>query len=174
MGFLFNQFLTIKNKPMAYQNISVALAQADIDAIKAAINTINSKLPFLVTLDATERKNLFKLGPKSADFVSDASAAAASFPNVLPSSFDRNEYSKDTSLFKSLGDIKLLLDSLCEKVDNTYVAVGSEAMQASLEVYAYVQTAKDRTPGLSSVADKLKERFKANGRRKVLNAPSDN
>ena len=41
---------------MSYQNISVALVQADIDAVKAAIVTINTKLSFLVTLDANERK----------------------------------------------------------------------------------------------------------------------
>jgi hypothetical protein len=60
----------------------------------------------------------------------------------------------------------MLLDSLHEKVDNTHAAVGSEAMQASLEVYAYVQTAKDRVPGLKSVAEKLRERFKGQGPRK--------
>jgi len=145
---------------MPYQNISYALVQADIDAVKTAITTINTKLPFLVTLDAEERKALFKLGPKSADFVNDASAAVTNFPNILPTTFDKTEYGKDTALFKALGEIKLLIDSLQEKLDNTYTAVGSEAMTASLEVYAYVQTAADRTPGLKSVADKLKERFK--------------
>lgn len=150
---------------MPYQNISVSLPQADIDAVKAAIQTINTKLPFLVTLAPTERQGMMKLGPKSADFVSDAVAAVNSFPNLLPGSFDKAEYGKDTTLFKALSDIKILLDSLTEKVDNTYMAVGSEAMQASLEVYAYVQTAKDRTPGLESVADKLKERFKTTRQR---------
>jgi hypothetical protein len=151
---------------MAYNNISVTLVQADLDAVKTAIATINSKLPFLVTLDKDERQALVKLGPKSADFVNDASAAVSTFPQILPTSFDKVEYGKDTALFKALNDIKFLVDSLSEKVDNTYMAVGSEAMMASLEVYAYVQTAKDRTPGLGSVADKLKERFKGNTGRK--------
>jgi hypothetical protein len=151
---------------MSYQNISATVVQADIDAVKAAITTINSKLPFLVTLDAEERKTLFKLGPKSADFVNDASTAVANFPNILPTTFDKTEYSKDTTLFKVLTDIKFLVDSLQEKLDHTYMAVGSEAMVASLEVYAYVQTAADRTPGLQTVADKLKDRFKAQGARK--------
>ena len=152
---------------MSYQNISYALPQADLDAVKAAIATINAKLPFLVTLDGQERKELFKLGPKSADFVSDASSAVASFPNILPPTFDKVEYGKDASLFKALADIKMQLDSLIEKVDNTTLAVGSEAMVASLEVYAYVQTAADRTPGLKSVAEKLQVRFKGQGRKKA-------
>ena len=151
---------------MSYQNISYSLPQADIDTVKAAIETISGKLPFLITLDAEERKALFKLGPKSADFVKDASMAAVNFPAMLPASFDKAEYAKDTTLFDALGDLKSLVDSLQEKLDNTYMAVGSEAMVASLEVYAYVQTAADRTPGLKSVADKLKDRFRAQGARK--------
>jgi hypothetical protein len=145
---------------MSYQNISYDLLAADLDEVKAAIATINAKLPFLVTLDSKEIIGLTKLGPKSADFVADAGAAATNFPQILPPSFDVAEYAKDTALFKSLSEIKINLDSLVEKVDHTYTAVGSEAMQASLEVYAYVQTARDRTPGLQSVADKLKDRFK--------------
>jgi hypothetical protein len=39
-------------------------------------------------------------------------------------------------------------------------------------VYAYVQTAKDRTPGLESVADKLRERFKGARGRKSTNGKS--
>jgi hypothetical protein len=145
---------------MSYQNISYAIPQGDLDAIKAAITTIESKLPFLVTLNGDEIRSLTKLGPKSADFVQDAAQAAANFSNILPASFNLEEYTKDTGLFKNLMEIKLLIDSLSEKIDNTYVAVGSEAMTASLEVYAYVQTATTRTPGLQSVAEKLKDRFR--------------
>lgn len=152
---------------MPYQNISAAIAQADIDAVKAAINTINSKLPFLISLTPDERKTLVKLGPKSADFVTEANATAGNFPNILPPSFDKAEFAKDTALFRALNDIKIPLDSLVEKLDNTYMAVGSEAMTAALEVYAYVQTAKTRTPGLNTSADKLQERFKGQGKRKV-------
>jgi hypothetical protein len=151
---------------MAYQNISATVVQADIDAIKAAFTTINAKLPFLVTLSKEERKGLVKLGPKSADFVQDASMAVTNFPNILPASFDKVEYAKDTALFKLLTDLKIQMDSLRDKLNNTYLAVGNEAMTASLEVYAYVQTAKSRTPGLESLADKLKDRFRSQGRRK--------
>lgn len=151
---------------MPYQNISYILGGENMQQVRSAIEQINAQLPFLVTLSAEEKKSLFKLGPKSADFVADAYAAATSFPAILPQSFNTTEYTRDTNLFDQLAEIKLRLDSLSEKIDNTYSAVGSEAMQASLEVYAYVQTAKDRTPGLKSVAEKLRERFKGQGRSK--------
>jgi hypothetical protein len=151
---------------MAYQNISSVVSPEDMQQIRNHIAALNALLPFLVALSADERRSLVKLGPKSADFVADASAAVASFSSILPSSFDITEYQRDTRLFNLLSEIKLLIDSLKEKIDNTYSAVGSEAMEASLEVYAYVQTAKDRVPGLKSVAEKLSERFKNKNSRK--------
>lgn len=151
---------------MAYQNISYALSPEVMQQVKAAIETVNTSLPFLVTLTPDEKRALVKLGPKSADFVNDASAAVGAFPNILPQSFNVLEYQRDTKLFAHLSEIKMLLDSLQEKINNTYSAVGSEAMQASLEVYAYVQTAKERVPGIKSVAEKLKERFKSQGVKK--------
>lgn len=157
---------------MGYQNISYQMPADQLNQIMAAINTINSNMPFLVTLNGDERRALFKLGSKSADFVADSRSAAAAFPQILPASFDVAEFNRDTSLFANLSEIKLMLDSLQEKVDHTYIAVGSEAMRASLEVYAYVQTASDRTPGLKSVAEKLRDRFKKARANEPAQAPA--
>ncbi len=50
---------------------------------------------------------------------------------------------------------------ITEQVDDTLLAVGSEAMSSSLTVYDYVKTAAKKTPGLKTVAEQLGERFKA-------------
>lgn len=60
-------FSTFKNYFMSYSNISAALSQQDVDDVKAAIKTIESKLPFLVVLTSDEKKGLFKLGSKSVN-----------------------------------------------------------------------------------------------------------
>ena len=151
---------------MAYENISVNIVAQDINDVKTAINTINTKLPWLVTLSPDEIKSLTKLGPKSIDFVQDAKMATVSFPAVLPPSFNTTEFHKDTAAFQALSEVKILIDSLKEKIDNTYHAVGSEAMTQALEVYAYVQTGTARVPGLKSVAEKLSQRFQKNGNKK--------
>jgi hypothetical protein len=148
---------------MPYSNISATLPAADLTAIKTAITTINSKMPFLINLTVEEKKGLFKLGSKSADFVNDAALAAQNYPTILPPSFNTTEFIKDAELVKSMIEVKLLLDSICERVNDTLTAVGSEAMGESLDVYAYVQrAAESNTPGLKTVAEKLKERFKKN------------
>lgn len=50
---------------------------------------------------------------------------------------------------------------MTEQVDDTLLAVGSEAMSSSLTVYDYVKTAAKKTPGLKILAHQLGERFKA-------------
>ncbi len=50
---------------MAYQNIAAALSPQDIQEIKAALQKIQQKMPFLVTLSTEERRKLVKMGDKS-------------------------------------------------------------------------------------------------------------
>ncbi|MEO7309786.1 MAG: hypothetical protein ABIX01_05280 [Chitinophagaceae bacterium] len=145
---------------MPHGNISAVLSQQDVDDIKAAIKLIESKMPFLIALDVAEKTALFKQGPKSVDFVNDAMNATVNFPELLPPALDRVEFLKDGNLYKVLSDINQPLAALAQKVEDTYTAVGSEAMGAALQVYAYVQTAAPNVPGVKPLADKLQERFK--------------
>ena len=55
----------------------------------------------------------------------------------------------------------MLLNQLTEQVDDTLMAVSSEAMSSSLTVYDYVKTAAKKTPGLKAIAEQLGSLFKA-------------
>lgn len=156
---------------MGYQNISVVMTQADVDAVKAAYVTIATKMPFLISLTPKERRTLTKLGPKSVDFATEAQLAGTNFPTILPATFSMAEYNKDTNLFKVMTEIKLLNDSLTEKISDTFMAVGSESFGASRTIYDYVKAAMKTNPGLKSVYLRLKERFKNQGKKKG-NTPS--
>jgi hypothetical protein len=57
---------------MSYQNITASLSPADIQEIKAALQTIQDKLPFLVTLSPDERRKMLKMGDKSLAFVNNS------------------------------------------------------------------------------------------------------
>jgi hypothetical protein len=50
---------------MPYQNISASLSETDVQEIKAALETIEQKLPFLITLSTEERRKLFKMDLKA-------------------------------------------------------------------------------------------------------------
>jgi len=144
-----------------YQDINATLADQDLQEVKQAIATIQKKLPFLVTLNAIERKRLFKMGDKRLAFVQTSLNAAQSNRNILPASFDLDGFSNDYRLAISLMDIEMQLNQLSEQVDDTLLAVGSEAMISSLTVYDYVKTAAKKTPGLKSVAEQLGHLFRA-------------
>ncbi|MBC7996338.1 MAG: hypothetical protein IAF58_00235 [Leptolyngbya sp.] len=146
---------------MPYQDINVILSDADLKEVRQAVATIQQKLPFLITLNMTERKRLFKMGDKRLTFVQTSLNAAQSNRNILPASFDLDGFSNDYRLATSLMEIEMLLNQLLEQVDDTLLAVGSEAMTSSLTVYDYVKTAAKKTPGLKGIAEQLGNLFRA-------------
>ncbi|MBD2615702.1 hypothetical protein VF14_10495 [Nostoc linckia z18] len=146
---------------MASQNITGSLSAQDIQEIKVALQKIEQKLPFLVTLSPDERRKLVKMGDKSLAFVNNSITAAQSNREILPATFDVDELVRDYQLATALTELLVSIQQLSEQVDDTLMAVGSEAMTGSLTVYDYVKTASKKTPGLKVVAEQLGERFKA-------------
>ncbi|MDZ8029401.1 MAG: hypothetical protein RMX97_32625 [Nostoc sp. DedQUE11] len=156
---------------MAYQNITGSLSPQDIQEIKAALQKVQQKLPFLVTLSADERRKLVKMGDKSLAFVNNSITAAQSNREILPATFDVDELVRDYQLASALTELLISMQQLTEQVDDTLMAVGSEAMTGSLTVYDYVKTASKKTPGLKTVAEQLGERFKAIGKGRSVKTP---
>ncbi|MEH2368326.1 hypothetical protein [Nostoc sp.] len=156
---------------MAYQNIAATLSPQDIQEIKAALQTVQRKMPFLITLSTEERRKLVKMGDKSLAFVNNSITAAQSNREILPATFDVEELVQDYQLAAALTELLTSMQQLTEQVDDTLMAVGSEAMTSSLTVYDYVKTASKKTPGLKTVAEQLGERFKAIGRGKSAKTP---
>lgn len=143
---------------MSKNIISAALTQKDRDDVLQAIATIKEKLPFLIDLTNEERKSLPKLGDKSRAFVSKALEVATQNPEFLPRSFDLEEMRKDVQLFEALYPLLLSLGQLQELVDDTYLAAGSEAYAAALQVYNYAK-ASGQGAGLESVVEEMGQRF---------------
>jgi arginine deiminase len=146
---------------MPYQNIEATLSVEDLKEITAAIATIQTKMPFLISLSAEERRRLYKMGDKRLAFVQNSLNAAQNNQGILPNSFDFNGYVLDCELAKNLNEVMMSLNQVSEQVDDTLVAVGSEAMSSSLTVYDYVKTAAKKTPGLKNISDQLGTLFKA-------------
>jgi hypothetical protein len=155
---------------MAYQNITGTLSPEDVQEIKAALQTVQNKLPFLVALSPEERRKLVKMGDKSLAFVNNSVTAAQSNREIFPASFDVEEFVRDYQLATTLSELLTSMRQLTEQVDDTLLAVGSEAMTSSLTVYDYVKTAAKKTPGLKTIAEQLGERFKAINKNKSTKA----
>lgn len=146
---------------MLSTQVNQSLSEQDIQEIKQALDLIQAKMPFLITLSTDDRKRLYKMGDKRFAFVKNSLSAAQNNPNILPASFDINEFTNDYQLALQLSELLMRLQQLQEQVDDTVLAVGSDAMTNSLTVYEYVKTAAKKTPGLKSVAEQLGTLFKA-------------
>jgi len=93
-------------------------------------------------------------------FIQNALDAACNHPTILPASFDTQGFEKDVALFTALTELGTLAAALTSQLDDTRLAVGSEAMREASEVYTYVKTATKTTPGLKPVSEQLGERFR--------------
>jgi hypothetical protein len=143
---------------MSTTPISATLAQTQKDAVLQAIATIKENLPFLVDLSADDRKALPKMGDKSRAFVSKALEVATQNPEFLPRSFDLDEMRKDVQLFEALYPLLLSLMQLQDLLDDTSLAVGSEAYAAALQVYNYAKASGQGT-GLDTMVEEMGQRF---------------
>lgn len=153
---------------MPYANISASLSDADARAIREALESIKAKLPFLVTLTPKERRSLVKMGEKSVPFVQQCLQAVKDNPSLMPPTFNVREFEADVNLASMLLPILLAAQDLVAKIDDTLLAIGSEAMRQSNDVYAQVKLNARRNPAMKATAEQLATRFKAisQGRRK--------
>jgi hypothetical protein len=155
---------------MPDNRISASLSQADRQAVLDAINTIRTKLPFLIDLSPEERQGLPKMGDKSRGFVEQALTVATQNPDVLPRSFEVEEMRKDVELLAALAPVVAALAQLSELVEDTYIEVGSEAYTAALLVYQFARAA-GKGSALDGALDALGQRF-ARKSRKGSTGPS--
>jgi len=143
---------------MPENRVSAVLSDADRQAILAAIETIRTKLPFLIDLTPEQRRSLPKMGDKSRAFVAKALAIAQHNSNFLPRSFSVEEFERDVALAEALLPIIVSLSRLSEQLNDTYTEVGSEAMSASLVVYQYGRNSGDGE-SLEGLLDDMGQRF---------------
>jgi len=143
---------------MPDNRVNATLTPADQQAVIDAINTIREKLPFLIDLSLEERRALPKMGDKSRAFVSQALDIATQNSDFLPRSFDVEEMRKDVALATSLQPIMTGITQLQELVEDTYIAVGSEAYTAALVVYNYARSS-GKGAALDNLLDEMGQRF---------------
>jgi hypothetical protein len=156
---------------MQENRISATLSDADQQFVMSAINNMRQKLPFLVDLTPEERHALPKMGDKSRAFVSQALDVAKQNADILPVSFDVEEMSKDVALILALAPIMSALAQLHELIEDTFLAVGSEAYIAALLVYQYARTG-GKGAALDSALDALGQRFARKSRQAAPKPPT--
>ncbi len=143
---------------MPSNHVSGTLSATDQKAVLDAIKTIREKLPFLIDLTPEERRNLPRMGDKTRAFVERAFEVANANDGILPRSFDLPEFQADAELLRVMYPVAQAIEQLNEFVDDTMLALGSDAYTAALLVY---QSAKLSGNGgaLDAQLDALGQRF---------------
>jgi len=146
---------------MPSQNlISASLAPETKADIMGKLDDIRKQLAFLLSLQPGDIQGLFKAGNGYAPFLEKAYFAVNQHPQIMPGVFDVEEFRKDYNLSKDLGAIVSQINQLADGLNNTMIAVNSDTMAASLEVYAAVKQNRDKVPGLNVIAQEMGEFFK--------------
>jgi hypothetical protein len=157
---------------MADNRIDATLSQADRQDVLDAINTIRTKLPFLIDLTTEERRFLPKMGDKSQAFVTQALTVAEQNPDVLPRSFDVAEMRRDVELAEALRPVMTALTQLQELVEDTYLEIGSEAYTSALMIYSYMR-AGGKGAALDEAASQLGQRFARKTKKAAPSSPDN-
>lgn len=132
----------------------------DITDINAAIQTIRTKLPFLISISNQERKEMAKLGDKSMGFDEKCAAYIGSNPEFLPGFVETAEVNKDRALRGRIMEFFPNLQTLCESVDDTLMVVNGDLWMADLAYYQSVrQAAKRGRAGADTIYNDLRTRF---------------
>jgi hypothetical protein len=152
---------------MARQNlISAEVANAVVATAITSINDTKNSLPFLINLSTEERKKFRKMGPKSVDYVNDTLTGAIQFANSLPTDFSVNEFTKDVKLINSLYPVLVASQALTEALNDTILALGSDAMKEADEVYGFLKLASKKDANAKVLVEQIARRFKGQGRKK--------
>jgi hypothetical protein len=130
-----------------------------------AIATIRENLPFLVDLTAEQRKALLKMGDGSRGFVSKAQELVQQNSDFLPRSMDVEQMLRNAELWEEMEGMLLAIDQLQELMDDTYVALGSQAYSDALTIYQYAKAIKT-TGTLEQSVVEMGKRFAKQGSKK--------
>jgi hypothetical protein len=149
------------NNPIMSNRISFEIPDEDMQAIRAAIATLQEKLqPHLVDLGPTDRRTMPRMGAKTVDFVSKTLGSATAHPQIIPGFVDLAEFTRDFAAVGTLRGLQQPLRQLSDLVEDSLTLSGSEAYSAALACYESFKSASKRgVPGMTTIAEDLAERF---------------
>lgn len=144
--------------------INITATAAQITAVKTALQTITTNLPFLIGLTMEERIALPSIDVNNKAFTEDAISAGLNNAALIPSYVSVPNMQNDMTLFNQLEEITGIVNQLSEKLEDTKLLVGSEAYVSALALYRLFGAASEAgVPGSDAIVAKLKTRFAGQG-----------
>ncbi len=141
--------------------VSYSFTEADFTVLKQQISEIHDKIEgFAIELHIDNKRELKTLGDRSLPFTEQAFLFATQQKNLVPAFVSMEEFSKDLNLFKQSKELIKLLEVTIERLNDTYIAAGSDAFSTARKIYDSVKSAvKGNIPGAAVAYDELKKRY---------------
>lgn len=147
--------------------ISGSMSAEDVKACVDAMSVLKEKMPFLSKMQNVDVSALFKPGNNYQPLLDIAKHVVEIHPEILPAIFNKDEFLQDHELYKTVSGIALQVAELDTALQKTVMAVGSDALMGTLEVYAAVKQHKNKVAGLSAVHDEMKQFFSRSKTKRV-------
>jgi len=149
---------------MTRQNVvQVHYSDEQWNAVDAAIDALIAALdPALVALSTEDRQRVVKMGDGSQAFCRQALDVMTENAGLMPRDFDLDEMRRDLASHDALNTRLVRLTRLMEKMRHTDMALGSDAMVAALEGYAFLKAA-GKAEGVDALKQLLGRRFEGQG-----------
>ncbi|MEJ2789695.1 MULTISPECIES: hypothetical protein [unclassified Pseudoxanthomonas] len=143
---------------MTQNRISMTFEAERLERIDSALTALETDLDLLIALTVEERSDLVKMGNKSRAFCTSALAVAEQHAGLMPRDFNYDAFRQDHAALEALRPRAARLAHLMQRVSDTELALGSDLMAASLEVYGVIKVAgKDK--GVDEARRELSQRF---------------
>ena len=140
---------------------SAIVAEANVQATKAAIGMIRKKLPVLASLAAEERQVIFMTAANRLCFMQNALRAAQDYPDHVPQRLLLPEFDSQVDLVMVLTDLIVAVEQLIWKLETADSAVGcaGEAAVQTIAPKSSCRRFSNRYPGRSRTWGAQTSRF---------------
>lgn len=149
---------------MAQNIVSIVIADEQRTALLATLTQLEQQLADkTIALDATQRRELFKMGVKSETFCRQAMGALDKNRQVVPPSLGLDEALADLAALDILRPVLQRLEQVTERLRDTEMALGSDLMDTAVEGYGLLKVT-GKNQGLDGLRKELGSRFSRRSR----------
>jgi len=139
--------------------VSIAFSDDELAQMDSSLNALALLFGRMITLRNEERRELSKLGPKSAEFCDQALTVALANPQIIPPSINLAEAQADKRALDQLRPRILVLRQLLERADDTEMALGSDLMSVARDCYNLLEVA-GKDAALKAARRELSARYR--------------
>ena len=139
--------------------INVTLTDEEVESATAAVQSVTDAMPYLVTLSASDRRHMVKVGLASEGFIQGTLELARQNPQIVPPLVDVAALERDLALRDKLAPLEAALTLLATKLNHTRRLANADLYDGCLDIYHELQR-HGQDQGLDALLAPLRERFK--------------